>query len=99
MIPVQTVIKMSRCRQGSSWEQIIKYTNHFAHFVTLFYSLLFLKLLFIPTGIELQNRSVYGGVQILPQKVCERGLIRVMAYAENPNFTTHSANEFSVQIH
>ena len=58
MIAVQTVIK-NDVTTGSSWEQMIKYTNHFAHFVTLFYSLLLLKLLLIPTGIELQNRSVY----------------------------------------
>ena len=30
------------------------------------------------------------GVQILLQKVFERGFIQVMAYAENPNFTTYS---------
>ena len=34
------------------------------------------------------------GVQILLQKVFERGFIHVMAYAENPNFTGYSINEF-----
>ena len=43
--------------------------------------------------------QTYGMVQIFVQKVFERGFIHVMAYAENPNFTTYLINEFSVQIH